>query len=66
MAQSQLLHMVEKACDELPDVYRLVFVARVIEGLSVIETAEVLDLQPATVKTRLHRARAILRRELEA
>jgi len=66
MAQRQLLQMVEKACDRLPDVYRVVFVARVIEGLSVAETAEALDLQPATVKTHLHRARTLLRQELEA
>jgi len=66
MAQRQLLRLVEQACDDLPDVYRVVFVARVIEGLSVAETAAALELQPATVKTRLHRARRLLRRELEA
>lgn len=66
MAQRQLLQLVEQACDDLPDVYRVVFVARVIEGLSVAETAAALELQPATVKTRLHRARMLLRRELEA
>lgn len=66
MAQRQLLRLVEQASDNLPAVYRVVFVARVVEGLSVEETAEALGLQAATVKTRLHRARALVRRNLEA
>lgn len=65
MAQRQLLQLVEQATDELPDAFRLVFVARVIEGLSVEETAAMLDLPPATVKTRLHRARKLIRARLE-
>jgi RNA polymerase sigma-70 factor (ECF subfamily) len=66
MAQRQLLQMVERASDNLPEVYRVVFIARIVEGLSVEETASVLDLRPATVKTRLHRARALVKQELEA
>ena len=65
MAQTQLNNVLEKAIDALPDVYRIVLVARVIEEMSVEETAEMFDLKPETVKTRLHRARALLRRELE-
>ena len=65
MAQRQLLHLVEEATDTLPDAFRLVFVARVIEGLNVEETAVLLDLPPATVKTRLHRARKLIRTQLE-
>lgn len=65
MAQSQLNNVLEKAIDALPDIYRVVLVARVIEEMSVDETAALFDLEPATVKTRLHRARALLRRELE-
>ena len=38
---------------------------RVIEGMSVEETAALLDLHPKTVKTRLHRARKLLRKHLE-
>ncbi len=49
----------------MPESFRLVFVLRDIEGMSVEETAEFTGLQPATVKTRLHRARAILREELD-
>jgi RNA polymerase sigma-70 factor (ECF subfamily) len=57
--------ILENAIDALPDVYRVVLVARVIEEMSVEETAELFDLKPETVKTRLHRARALLRRALE-
>lgn len=66
MGQRQLLRMVEQASDNLPEVYRVVFIARVIEGLSVEETADALALRPATVKTRLHRARALIKQELES
>ncbi|RWI19055.1 MULTISPECIES: RNA polymerase sigma factor [unclassified Mesorhizobium] len=64
MAQRQILELVERATDRLPDVYRTVFVARVIEGLSIEETAELLDVRPETVKTRLHRARVLVRKAL--
>lgn len=65
MAQRQILGLVERATDSLPDVYRTVFVARVIEGLSIEETAELLGIRQETVKTRLHRARALVRKALD-
>ncbi|MER8458241.1 RNA polymerase sigma factor [Mesorhizobium sp. M1300] len=65
MAQRQILELVERATDSLPDVYRLVFVARVIEGLSIDETGELLGVRPETIKTRLHRARALVRKALD-
>ncbi|TIX32202.1 MAG: RNA polymerase sigma factor, partial [Mesorhizobium sp.] len=65
MAQRQILGLVERATDSLPDVYRSVFVARVIEGLSIVETADLLGVRPETVKTRLHRARALVRKALD-
>ncbi|MER9301863.1 RNA polymerase sigma factor [Mesorhizobium sp. M0293] len=65
MAQRQILQLVERATDSLPDVYRTVFVARVIEGLSIEETADLLSVRPQTVKTRLHRARALVRKALD-
>lgn len=65
MAQRQLLQLVEQATDQLPEVYRVVFIARVIEGLSVEETAAALDLKAETVKTRLHRARRLVREQLD-
>jgi RNA polymerase sigma-70 factor (ECF subfamily) len=65
MAQRQILGLVERATDSLPDVYRTVFVARVIEGLSIEKTADLLGVKPETVKTRLHRARALVRKALD-
>lgn len=65
MAQRQILNLVEQAGDNLPEIYRVVFVARVIEGLNVEEAAETLSLKPATVKTRLNRARVLIRQDLE-
>jgi RNA polymerase sigma-70 factor (ECF subfamily) len=63
---SELKRLVEQSVDALPDAYRAVFMLREIEGLSTAETAEGLELGQEAVKTRLHRARAILRRELFA
>jgi RNA polymerase sigma-70 factor (ECF subfamily) len=65
MAQRQILQLVEQATDDLPEVYRLVFVTRVIEGMSVEETADLLGIKPETVKTRLHRARQLVRDQLD-
>ena len=65
MAQREILKLVEQATDSLPDIFRMVFVTRVIEGMSVEETAQLLDLQPRTVNTRLHRARRLVRERLE-
>ncbi|UCI22728.1 RNA polymerase sigma factor (plasmid) [Mesorhizobium sp. B2-1-8] len=65
MAQRQILALVERATDTLPDLYRMVFVARVIEGLSIEETSELLGVRPETIKTRLHRARVLLRKALD-
>jgi len=56
---------VERAIDELPEAFRTVLVARVIEELSVEETADLLGIQPETVRTRLHRARGLLKKALE-
>jgi RNA polymerase sigma-70 factor, ECF subfamily len=66
MAQRQLIHLVEQATDNLPEAFRLVFVARVIEGMSIEETSELLGIKPETVKTRLHRARQLVRDRLES
>ena len=65
MAQRQIQNVVEHAIDALPDAFRVVFITRVIEGMNVEETAEILQLKPETVKTRLHRARTMLRENVE-
>jgi RNA polymerase sigma-70 factor (ECF subfamily) len=52
------------AIDALPEHFRTVFILRQVQELSIEETARSLDLKEETVKTRLHRARALLRRAL--
>ena len=54
--------MVEAAVDSLPEPYRLVFMLRDVEGLTTSETGLGLGLGDEVVKTRLHRARAMIRR----
>ena len=63
-ARAQLRSLLEQAIGALPPDFRLVFVMREIEGLSVDETAQSLGLVPATVKTRHLRARRRLQQSL--
>ena len=58
--------VLEAAVDALPEAYRSVFMLRDVEEMSTAETAECLDISEEAVKTRLHRARALLREELYA
>ena len=64
MAQGEIRAVLEKAIDELPDLFRAVFVARIVEAMTVEETADLFGLKPETVKTRLHRARRAVARYL--
>ena len=61
----QIAKLLEMAIARLPDTFRPVFVLREIEGLSVEETAEALQIPEETVKTRLFRARRRLQKELD-
>ncbi len=63
-AQSQIRKMLEKAIDSLPAVFRIVLVMRDVEETSIRDTASLLGIQEETVKTRLHRARRLLRDSL--
>ena len=65
MAQREIQLIVERAIDELPEAFRTVLIARAIEGMSVEDTADLLGLRTETVKTRLHRARGLLKQALE-
>jgi RNA polymerase sigma-70 factor, ECF subfamily len=49
-------HALERAVDALPEVFRVVFVLRMVEGVGGVETAASLDLNETTVRTRLYRA----------
>ena len=63
-ARSQIRHLLERAIDKLPPAFRIVYMMREVEEFSVEETASQLGVKPETVKTRLHRARRLLRLSL--
>ncbi|MBX4920781.1 RNA polymerase sigma factor (plasmid) [Rhizobium bangladeshense] len=65
LSRSQARHLLEQAVDELPDQFRAVFVLRDVEGMSTEEAASYLCIKPETVKTRLHRARKMMRQSIE-
>src|SRR5947209_15129610 len=65
MAQREIRALLERAIDTLPEAFRTVLVARLIEGMSIEETAELFGIRPETVKTRLHRARRLSKEEME-
>ncbi len=64
MLSSESREYLDQAIESLPTSLRVVFVLRDIEGLSTLETGEVLNLSETAVKTRLSRARLRLREEL--
>jgi RNA polymerase sigma-70 factor, ECF subfamily len=64
VVQEELRLAVTTAINELPAAYRMVLMLRDVEGLSTLETAELLGLNVPTVKTRVHRARLFLRQQL--
>jgi RNA polymerase sigma-70 factor, ECF subfamily len=64
-ARAEVRRLLERAMDELPAPFRMVLVLRDIEEMSTEETAAHLGLRPETVKTRLHRARRLLRQSLD-
>lgn len=58
------MEVIERAIDELPEKYRIVFHLRDIEGLSNEEVGDILGLSISAVKSRIHRARLFLRDSL--
>jgi len=64
MAQAEARALLESTIEGLPPAYRAVFVLRDVEGMDTAETAECLEVSADVVKTRLHRARALLREAL--
>jgi len=58
-------NFIKKSLDKLPDHYRAIILLRDIEGYSVRETSELLGLTEGNVKSRLHRARLMLKKSLE-
>ncbi|SAK44952.1 RNA polymerase sigma factor [Caballeronia calidae] len=64
LARSQVRALLERKLDELPELFRMVFVLRSIEEMSVEETAQCLNIPEATVRSRHFRARSLLRESL--
>ena len=60
-ARAEIRRVVEQAVDTLPAPFRVVFMMRVVEQMSIEETAAALAIPAATVKTRLRRANEQLR-----
>ena len=63
-SNSEIRRLLEQEVDALPDNYRAVFVLRNVEDIDVAEVADILDISPENVKTRLHRAHVLLRKRL--
>jgi RNA polymerase sigma-70 factor (ECF subfamily) len=63
--RAEIRRLLERAVDDLPEAFRIVFVMRDIEQMNVAETASQLEIPAETVKTRLHRARRLLREALQ-
>lgn len=61
---NELKSLLDNAIEKLPADYRIVFMLRDVEGLTTEETAKIVELSVPAVKSRLHRARAFLRNEL--
>ena len=64
VVRDEIRRLLERRVDDLPVAFRTVFVMRDVEDMSVQETADCLSIPPATVRTRLFRARALLREAL--
>jgi RNA polymerase sigma-70 factor (ECF subfamily) len=65
-ANREMGRLLERAIDELPEAFRTVLVMRLVEEMSVAETADCLDIPEDTVRTRLHRARSRVAEQLLA
>ena len=66
LQNKELRQALDAAIDKLPKKYKMVLVLRDMEGLSAKEVGTIMDLNERAVKSRLHRARLFVRRELSA
>ncbi|RYG23231.1 MAG: sigma-70 family RNA polymerase sigma factor, partial [Chitinophagaceae bacterium] len=65
LVSRELTSVLERSIQRIPDIYRTIFIMREVEGFSVQETAELLDISPVNVKVRLNRAKTLLQKEVE-
>lgn len=61
----QLREVIEQAIAKLPDEYRMIFIMRDVDGLSSQEVSEIMGASVPAIKSRLHRARLMLRKKLQ-
>lgn len=66
LMNAELKVILESGLDGLPEIYRSVFIMREIEGMSVAETSQSLDISESNVKVRLNRAKGMLRDTISA
>ena len=64
LEREEVRNLILRAVEQLPDIYREVFLLRDVEELTVSETAETLNISVPSVKVRLHRARLMLQKQL--
>jgi len=62
--RAEVRNLIRLAVEQLPDIYRQVFLMRDVEELTINETAEALNISIPSVKVRLHRARVMLQKQL--
>ena len=64
LERAEIRNLIQQAVEQLPDIYRQVFLLRDVEELTISEAAEALDISIPSVKVRLHRARMMLQKQL--
>lgn len=64
LERQEMRQLLQQAIAALPPIYREIFLLRDVEELSITEAAQVLEITPASVKVRLHRARMMLQKSL--
>ena len=64
LEREEIRNLIQRAVEQLPDIYRQVFLLRDVEELTISETAETLNISIPSVKVRLHRARMMLQKQL--
>jgi RNA polymerase sigma-70 factor (ECF subfamily) len=64
LEREEVRNLLQRTVEQLPEIYREVFVLRDVEELTINETAEALNISIPSVKVRLHRARMMLQKQL--
>ena len=64
LERGEIRQLLQEAIEQLPDIYRRVFLLRDVQEMNINETAEALNISIPSVKVRLHRARMMLQKQL--